>query len=93
MSTSSTGGPAGASTPTRIVIGILLALPLVFGLWVPMYNKLTPEFERMVTLLLAITIAYENRPDEARALGAPYCGDARDDDALFERLKEQGICQ
>jgi rhomboid protease GluP len=54
--------------------------------------KLTPEFERTVTLLLAITVAYENRPDEARALGSPFCADARGSFSLYDTMKERGIC-
>jgi rhomboid protease GluP len=54
--------------------------------------KLTPEFERTVTLLLAITVAYENRPDEARALGSPFCADARESFSLYDTMKERGIC-
>jgi rhomboid protease GluP len=55
--------------------------------------KLTPEFERTVTLMLAITIAYENRPDEARALGAPFCADAaRETTGLYDTMRERGIC-
>lgn len=36
--------------------------------------RLEPSFEKTVKAMLALTVAYEHRPDEARALGGPLCG-------------------
>jgi len=55
--------------------------------------KLTPDFERTVTVLLALTVAYQNRPDEAVALGGPQCGYAAERlPELFGVMKDRGIC-
>ena len=55
--------------------------------------QLTPEFEKTVTILLAITLAYERRPTEAQAIGTPLCGFAQDQQGSFyELMQEKGIC-
>ncbi len=53
----------------------------------------TDDFRKEVTVLLALTISYENRPDEARAMGAPLCGFAADAMGnLMQNLRDRGIC-
>ena len=55
--------------------------------------KLTPDFEKTVTILLAITLAYERRPTEAEAIGTPLCGYAQDEPGrFFDLMQEKGIC-
>jgi len=55
---------------------------------------LDPDFEKTVTVLLALTIAYEHRPDEARALGTPLCGFAAERlPDITDNLREKGICE
>ena len=55
--------------------------------------KLTPDFEKTVTILLAITLAYERRPTEAQAIGTPLCGYAQDEPGRFyDLMQEKGIC-
>ncbi len=54
---------------------------------------LDPDFEKTVTVFLALTIAYENRPDEARALGTPLCGFAAERlPQIADNLRDKGIC-
>ncbi|MEI9990878.1 MAG: rhomboid family intramembrane serine protease [Rhizomicrobium sp.] len=54
---------------------------------------LDPDFAKTVTVLLALTVAYENRPDEARALGAPLCGFAAQRlPQISGNLRDKGIC-
>ena len=54
---------------------------------------LDPDFEKTVTVFLALTIAYEHRPDEARALGTPLCGFADEHlPEISDNLREKGIC-
>jgi rhomboid protease GluP len=54
---------------------------------------LSPDFIKAGTALLAITLAYERRPDEARALGTPLCGYAEKNlDAYFATMQRIGIC-
>ncbi len=54
---------------------------------------LAPAFAKTATVMLALTIAYEHRPEEARALGGPLCdfaaGTLEDDYALMQKA---GIC-
>ncbi|HEY4941549.1 MAG TPA: rhomboid family intramembrane serine protease [Rhizomicrobium sp.] len=55
--------------------------------------QLTPEFEKTVTVLLAITVAYENRPTEAKALGAPLCDFADSHlGSLHRMMQDKDIC-
>ncbi len=55
--------------------------------------KLTPEFEKTVTILLALTLAYERRPTEAQAIGTPLCDFAQDQQGRFyELMQEKDIC-
>jgi rhomboid protease GluP len=55
--------------------------------------QLSPDFEKTVTLLLALTIAYENRPGEARALGNPLCDYAEMGlRSLYADLRDKQIC-
>ena len=55
--------------------------------------QLTPEFEKTVTILLALTLAYEGRPTEAQAIGTPLCGFAQDQQGRFyDLMQEKGIC-
>lgn len=55
--------------------------------------KLTPEFEKTVTILLALTLAYERRPSEAQAIGTPLCEFAQNQQGRFyELMQEKGIC-
>ncbi|HXC56817.1 MAG TPA: rhomboid family intramembrane serine protease [Rhizomicrobium sp.] len=55
--------------------------------------ELSPDFARTVTVLLALTVAYERRPDEARALGAPLCAYAAAKlDDLYSALQDKQIC-
>ena len=55
--------------------------------------QLTPEFEKTVTVLLAITVAYERRPTEAKALGAPLCDFADGHlGSLYRTMQDQEIC-
>ncbi|MEJ0040881.1 MAG: rhomboid family intramembrane serine protease [Rhizomicrobium sp.] len=54
---------------------------------------LDPDFAKTVTVFLALSVAYEHRPDEARALGTPLCGfAARHLSQISDTLREQGIC-
>ena len=54
---------------------------------------LTPDFAKTVTAILALTIAYENRPDEARAMGGPLCEFAADRlGNIHEMMQHKGIC-
>ncbi|MEI9887495.1 MAG: rhomboid family intramembrane serine protease [Rhizomicrobium sp.] len=56
--------------------------------------KLTPEFEKIVTVLLALTLAYERRPTEAVAIGAPLCGFAQSHlGNLYDSMQEKEICR
>ncbi|MBV9419937.1 MAG: rhomboid family intramembrane serine protease [Alphaproteobacteria bacterium] len=55
--------------------------------------NLSDDFEKQVKLLLALTLAYENRPTEARAMGEPLCGYASEShSSLYETMQEKGIC-
>ncbi len=57
-------------------------------------SGLDTDFQKTVTVLLALTVAYEHRPDEARALGTPLCGFAADRlPEIGDDLKEKGICE
>lgn len=50
-------------------------------------------FGKTVTVLLALTVAYEHRPDEARALGGPLCGFADENlPEITDNLREQHVC-
>ncbi|HEY0105752.1 MAG TPA: hypothetical protein VGB91_06670, partial [Rhizomicrobium sp.] len=54
---------------------------------------LDPDFDKTVTVLLALTVADERRPDEGRALGAPLCGFADEKlPDLADGLRRYGIC-
>lgn len=54
---------------------------------------LDPDFEKTVTVFLALTVAYENRPDEARALGTPLCGFAGERlPEISDNLRKKGVC-
>jgi len=54
---------------------------------------LDPDFQKTVTVLLALTVAYEHRPDEARALGGPLCGFAAERlPQIYENLREKAVC-
>ncbi|MEJ0028145.1 MAG: rhomboid family intramembrane serine protease [Rhizomicrobium sp.] len=54
---------------------------------------LDPDFAKTVTVFLALTVAYEHRPDEARALGAPLCGFAEQHlPEISGNLREKGVC-
>jgi rhomboid protease GluP len=56
--------------------------------------KLTPDFEKQVTVLLALTVSYQNRPDEAKALGAPLCGYAAENiEEVYSMMQDREICQ
>jgi hypothetical protein len=55
---------------------------------------LDPAFEKTVRVLLALTVAYEHRPEEARAIGGPYCDFAADRlPEIAEDLRKQGVCE
>lgn len=55
--------------------------------------RLTPEFGQMVTVLLAVTVSYENRPDEARAIAAPVCSFAQAHmDDLYDTMHDRQVC-
>lgn len=55
--------------------------------------QLAPEFEKTVTVILSLTVAYQGRPDQARALGNPHCGFAeRSLGDLYDNMQEKGIC-
>jgi membrane associated rhomboid family serine protease len=54
---------------------------------------LSEDFTKSAVALLAITLSYENRPDEAMRLGAPLCDfTAKNVDAYYDTMKARGIC-
>lgn len=54
---------------------------------------LPPAFAETVSVLLALTVAYENRPDEALALGSPHCAFAQENlSGVYEMLQNKNIC-
>lgn len=56
-------------------------------------SGLDSGFEKTVTVLLALTVAYEHRPDEARALGGPLCGYADENlPEITDNLHKQHVC-
>lgn len=55
--------------------------------------QMTPEFEKTVRVLLALNLAYENRPTEAVAMGAPLCDFASNQlGSMYEMMQEKQIC-
>ena len=55
--------------------------------------QLDPAFAKVATVLLALTLAYERRPDEARAVGAPVCGFAAESMSdEYATLRKLGVC-
>ena len=54
---------------------------------------LDDSFTKEATVLLALTIAYEGRPDEARMLGAPLCGFASENlSDYYDAMVKAHIC-
>ncbi|HEX4301451.1 MAG TPA: rhomboid family intramembrane serine protease [Rhizomicrobium sp.] len=56
---------------------------------------MTDRFNTSVTLLLALTVSFERRPDEARALARPLCATAAGDAAfakIYASLKKRQAC-
>jgi hypothetical protein len=46
-----------------------------------------------VSVLLALTVAYQNRPDSARAIGGPYCSFAAENhDNIYQEMVKAKIC-
>jgi hypothetical protein len=52
-------------------------------------SRLGSSFGKTVTVLLALTVAYEHRPDEARALGGPAVRLCRRESARDHRRSAQ----
>ncbi len=61
-------------------------------------NKLDPEmadvFEKEVRVILALTVSYEGKPDEAKTIGAPLCEFARNQmgEDLYKSMQKREIC-
>jgi rhomboid protease GluP len=61
-------------------------------------NKLGPEmaeaFEKEVQVILALTVSYEGKPDEAKTIGTPLCEFARTNmgDDLYKSMQKRDIC-
>jgi rhomboid protease GluP len=61
-------------------------------------NKLDPEmadvFEKEVRVILALTVSYEGKPDEAKSIGAPLCEFARNQmgEDLYKSMQKREIC-
>ncbi|HWD29080.1 MAG TPA: rhomboid family intramembrane serine protease [Rhizomicrobium sp.] len=54
---------------------------------------LSEEFTKGAVALLAITLSYENRQEEAQRLGAPLCDFTRKtNDAYYDTMVHRGIC-
>jgi rhomboid protease GluP len=54
---------------------------------------LDPAFDKMVTVLLALTIAYEGRQEEARSMAGalcPFAGEQMSD--MYDMLQDKGVC-
>ncbi len=67
------------------------ALPDVDPKAVPM----SEDFTKTVKVVLALTLAFEGKPDAAKAMGAPLCGYAAGDAELrkiYENMQQQNIC-
>jgi rhomboid protease GluP len=61
----------------------------------PKAVPMSEDFTKTVTVVLAVTLAFENKPDAAKAMGAPLCGYAAGDAELrkiYENMQEQNIC-
>ena len=51
-------------------------------------------FEKEVRVILALTVSYEGKTDEAKTIGAPLCDFARDrmGEKLMDSLQKRDIC-
>jgi rhomboid protease GluP len=61
----------------------------------PEAAPVSEDFTRTVKVVLAITLAFEGKPDAAKAMGAPLCGYAAGDaelHKLYENMQRQNIC-
>jgi rhomboid protease GluP len=56
------------------------------------HAHLEDSFRDTVTVLLALTLSYEGKPDLAQKYGAPLCTFARDMGDLYDSLHDRAIC-
>ena len=55
--------------------------------------QLSEDFEKTVRILLSVTVAYQNRQSDARAIGGPLCGYASENHpGLYKTMQEKRIC-
>jgi rhomboid protease GluP len=53
----------------------------------------SPDFGKIVSALLALTVAYQGRPDSARAIGGPTCSFAAERyDSIHQAMVKAKIC-